>query len=126
MRAAEIYMIAAEANVALGNNGAAAPYLKVLRDRAARNGAAPALNNPTEQDILDEYAREIVGEHMRWTILKRHNALQTALQQHNKKAAAAFKPHHVWRPIPELFLDQISNKEEYGDNGYGTTAKSGL
>lgn len=127
MRTAEIYMIAAEANVALGNSGAAAPYLKVLRDRAVRKGAtAPALNNPTEQDILDEYAREFVGEHMRWTILKRHNALQTALEQHNKKAAAAFKPHHIWRPIPQIFLDQISNKDEYGDNGYGTTAKSGI
>ncbi len=127
MRSAEVYLIAAEANVALGNPGAAAPYLKVLRDRAARTGTtAPALSNPTEQDILDEYARELVGEHMRWPILKRHGALKSALEQHNKKAAASFKEHHVWRPIPELFLDQISNKEQYGDNGYGTTAKSGL
>lgn len=125
MRAAEVYMIAAEANVALGNPGAAAPYLKVLRDRAARNGSAPALANPTEQDILDEYAREFAGEHMRWPILKRHNALKSSLEKYNKKAAASFRDHHVYRPIPELFLDQISNKDEYGDNGYGTTANKG-
>lgn len=125
MRAAEVYMIAAEANVALGNPGAAAPYLKVLRDRAARNGSAPALANPTEQDILDEYAREFAGEHMRWPILKRHNALKSSLEKYNKKAAASFRDHHIYRPIPELFLDQISNKDEYGDNGYGTTANKG-
>lgn len=125
MRAAEVYMIAAEANVALGNPGAAAPYLKVLRDRAARNGSAPALANPTEQDILDEYAREFAGEHMRWPVLKRHNALKSSLEKYNKKAAASFRDHHIYRPIPELFLDQISNKDEYGDNGYGTTANKG-
>ena len=126
MRAAEVYMIAAEANVMLGNSGAAAQYLKPLRDRAARTGTAPALNNPTEQDILDEYAREFVGEHMRWPILKRHHAIKNAIIKHNTRAASNWKDQYVWRPIPQLFLDQISNKEEYGDNGYGYTANSGL
>lgn len=126
MRAAEIYLIAAEANVMLNNPSGAAPHLKVLRDRAARTGEAPALNNPTEQDILDEYAREMVGEHMRWTVLKRHNKLKEAITTHNKRAAANWKDEYVWRPIPELFLNQISNAEEYGDNGYGTTANKGF
>lgn len=126
MRAAEVYMIAAEANVMLGNNGAAAQYLKPLRDRAARTGTAPALNNPTEQDILDEYAREFVGEHMRWAVLKRHHAIKSALTKHNKRAAANWKDEYEWRPIPQVFLDQISNKEEYGDNGYGYTANKGF
>lgn len=126
MRAAEIYLIAAEANVMLGNSGAAAQYLKPLRNRAARTGTAPALDNPTEQDILDEYAREFVGEHMRWPILKRHNAIKSALTKYNKRAAANWKDAYVWRPIPQEFLDQISNKEEYGDNGYGYTVNSGL
>lgn len=126
MRAAEIYLIAAEANVMLGNSSGAAPYLKVLRDRAARTGEAPALNNPTEQDILDEYAREMVGEHMRWSLLKRHGKLKDAITAHNKRAAANWKDEYVWRPIPELFLNQISNPEEYGDNGYGTTANKGF
>ena len=126
MRAAEIYLIAAEANVMLGNSSDAAPYLKVLRDRAARTGEAPALNNPTEQDILDEYARELVGEHMRWPLLKRHGKLKDAITAHNKLAAVNWKDEYIWRPIPELFLDQISNAEEYGDNGYGTTANKGF
>lgn len=126
MRAAEVYLIAAEANVMLGTSGMAAQYLKPLRDRAARTGTAPALDNPTEQDILDEYAREFVGEHMRWAVLKRHNALKSALTKYNKRAAANWQDHYVWRPISQDFLDQISNKEEYGDNGYGYTANSGL
>lgn len=126
MRAAEIYLIAAEANVMLGTSGAAAQYLKPLRDRAARTGTAPALNNPTEQDILDEYAREFVGEHMRWSILKRHHAIKSAITNHNKRAAANWKDFYEWRPIPQTFLDQISNKEEYGDNGYGYTASKGF
>lgn len=126
MRAAEVYMIAAEANVMLGNASAAAQYLKPLRDRAARTGVAPALSNPTEQDILDEYAREFVGEHMRWPVLKRHDAIKNAITNHNTRAASNWKDAYVWRPIPQLFLDQISNKEEFGDNGYGYTAKSGL
>ncbi len=130
MRSAEVYMIAAEANVMLNNAAAAAPYLKTLRDRACRAGSTvPALDNPTEQDILDEYAREFVGEHMRWAVLKRHRAnglMKQALQLHNKKAAEAFKEEvHYNRPIPKWFLDQLKNAEEYGDNGYGYTAKKG-
>ena len=131
MRSAEVYLIAAEANVMLGNNGAAAPYLKKLRDRACRAGATvPALSNPTEQDILDEYAREFAGEHMRWPVLKRHRAsglMKSALQNYNKKAFAGFNENiHYWRPIPKLFLDQIENPQEFGDNGYGYTAGKGF
>lgn len=130
MRAAEVYLIAAEANVMLGNNSAAAQYLKPLRDRACRTGyTVPALSNPTEQDILDEYAREFAGEHMRWAVLKRHRAnglMKSALQNYNKKAYESFDESiHYCRPIPKLFLDQISNPEEFGDNGYGYTANKG-
>ena len=63
---------------------------------------------------------------MRWPILKRHHAIKNAIIKHNTRAASNWKDQYVWRPIPQLFLDQISNKEEYGDNGYGYTANSGL
>lgn len=130
MRSAEVYLIAAEANVMLGNAAAAAQQLQTLRQRACRSGyTVPALNNPTEQDILDEYARELCGEHMRWPVLKRHRAnglMKQALQLYNKKAYEGFKEDiHYWRPIPKLFLDQITNAEEFGDNGYGYTANKG-
>jgi len=130
MRAAEIYLIAAEANVMLGNGGAAAQYIQPLHNRAVRAGySAPAVGNVSEQDILDEYAREFVGEHMRWSVLKRHRAsglMKQAIQNNNKRAASNFREDiHYWRPIPKLFLDQIRNAEEFGDNGYGYTAGKG-
>ncbi len=132
MRSAEIYLIAAEANVMLGNTAKAAEQLNVLRKRAVREGyesASYTISSPTEQDILDEYARELCGEHMRWPVLKRHRAsglMKSALANYNKKAYAGFDEDiHYCRPIPQTFLDQIANAEEYGDNGYGYTAGKG-
>lgn len=130
MRAAEIYLIAAEANVMLGNSGAAKPYIEKLQSRACRTGySVPTLGTVDEQYILDEYAREFVGEHMRWAVLKRHRAsglMKKALQLYNKTAAASFDESiHYNRPIPRDFLDKISNAEEFGDNGYGYTANKG-
>lgn len=131
MRAAEIYLIAAEANVMLGDGAAAARFIQPLHNRAVRAGyTAPNVGSLTEQDILDEYAREMVGEHMRWAVLKRHRTsglMKQALQMYNKRAASNFKEDiHYWRPIPKLFLDQIQNAEEFGDNGYGYTAGKGF
>ena len=130
MRMAEIYMIAAEAEVMLGNAGEAAKYIKPLHDRAVRPGyTAPAIANVDESYILDEYAREFCGEHMRWAVLKRHRAngwFKKELDAYNKRAAASFDESiHYNRPIPQVFLDQIKNKEEFGDNGYGYTGTKG-
>lgn len=129
MRMAEVYLIAAEARERLGEGGKAAEHLNVLRKRAAR-ATVPEnewrLANATENDIFDEYARELCGEFSRWALLKRHNAFETRLPQYNKRAAISFKPVNYNRPISFDFLSTILNKEEYGDNGYGSTANSGL
>ncbi|MDE6394148.1 MAG: RagB/SusD family nutrient uptake outer membrane protein [Duncaniella sp.] len=128
MRTAEIYLIAAEACQQLGDAGAAANYLKPLRDRATRAGAtAPSLGTVTEDVILDEYAREMAGEFNRWALLKRHHAFETRLPKYNKRAASFFNPDkHYLRPISADFLNQIDNKDQYGDNGYGTTPGKGF
>ncbi len=129
MRMAEIYLLAAEAEQMLGNGGKAADYLNVLRQRAARPGAPESswkLATATEDDIFDEYAREMCGEFTRWALLKRHNAFETRLPQYNPRAAKSFKPQYYNRPVSSTFLQQILNDEEYGDNGYGQTANSGL
>ena len=66
MRMAEVYLIAAEAEERLGNGAKAAEYLNVLRKRACRNEADfeanMKLTTATEDDVLDEYARELCGE----------------------------------------------------------------
>lgn len=127
MRTAEVYLIAAEACQQLGDQAGAAKYLKPLRDRAARPGTvAPELTNITEDTILDEYAREMAGEFCRWALLKRHHKLGERLKLYNSRAARYFNESiHYNRPISADFLNQIENKDEYGDNGYGTTPGKG-
>ena len=129
MRMAEVYLIAAEAEQKLGNGAEAAKYLNVLRERSARTGVIKTsvdLATATEDDIFNEYAREMCGEFNRWALLKRHKAFETRLPKYNTRAAQSFKAFNYYRPISQDFLTQISNKEAYGDNGYGTTASSGL
>ncbi len=127
MRTAEIYLIAAEACQQLGIPEEAIKYLKPLRDRAARPGTvAPELTEVTEETILDEYAREMAGEFCRWALLKRHHKLGERLKLYNSRAARYFNEDiHYNRPISADFLNQIENKDEYGDNGYGTTPSKG-
>ena len=127
MRTAEVYLIAAEACQQLGIPEEAIKYLKPLRDRAARPGTvAPELTEVTEETILDEYAREKAGEFCRWALLKRHHKLGERLKLYNSRAARYFNEDiHYNRPISADFLNQIENKDEYGDNGYGTTPSKG-
>ncbi len=131
MRMAEIYLIAAEACERLGEKAKAAEYLNVLRKRAARETADASeytltTSEITEDMIFDEYARELCGEFNRWALLQRHGALASRLAKYNQRAAKSYKECMKWRPISLTFLNQIENKEEYGDNGYGATANSGL
>ena len=127
MRTAEIYLIAAEAWERLGDPEQGRKYLDKLRNRAARPGTtAPALGPITEDVILDEYAREMAGEFTRWALLKRHHKFEERLRQYNSRAAQFFNSSiHYCRPISYDFLQQIDNRDEYGDNGYGTTASKG-
>ena len=130
MRSAEVYLIAAEAYQKLGNGGEAAKYINKLRKRAARPGVSEAtytLATATEDDVLNEYARELAGEYQRWAVLQRHGKLnKTYLTGKNNRAAASIHDYDKYRPISQKFLQQIDNADEYGDNGYGTTSKSGL
>lgn len=124
MRMAEVYLIAAEANQMLGDGAKAATYLNVLRKRAYRGDPATfdsspmKLTNATENDVLDEYARELCGEFERWPLLKRHHDFETRLASYNVRAAAAFTAKNYLRPISYEFLSQIDNADEYGTNGY--------
>ncbi len=122
MRMAEVYLIAAEANVVLGNGGVAAEQLNVLRKRACRSEADFAahmqLSTATQNDVFDEYARELCGEFSRWALLKRHKAFEDRLAQYNPRAAESFTAKNYLRPISFTFLSQIENADEYGTNGY--------
>ena len=124
MRMAEVYLLAAEANVQLGNGGKAAEYLNVLRKRACRNAndyeTHMKLSNATMDDVFDEYARELCGEYQRWPLMKRHkDTFESRLAKGNPRAAENFDPgKHYLRPVSYNFLSQIDNAAEYGTNGY--------
>ena len=131
MRMAEMYLLSAEASVMLGDGPTAAQKLNVLRNRAKRPSYTGSvdLSTATMETVYDEYARELGGEYIRWALLRRHaneGAFETRLSAYNKTAYGFFKEYHRWRPIPLSFLSQIENADEYGDNGYGITANSGL
>ncbi|HLR24887.1 MAG TPA: RagB/SusD family nutrient uptake outer membrane protein [Fodinibius sp.] len=123
IRLAEMYLIAAEAQFNMGNNTKAANYINVIRERAAKPGDEAAMR-VTAADInldfiLDERARELAGEQLRWFDLKRTGTLLERTREHNPEAGANIQDHHVLRPIPQAQIDAVQNKDEFTQNdGY--------
>jgi hypothetical protein len=123
IRLAEMYLIAAEAELKRGNPDAAATLLNVIRTRAAVPGHEAAMqvtgSQVTLDFILDERARELAGEQLRWFDLKRTNKLIERIGKMNPDAAAYVKPFHTVRPIPQTQIDAVTNKSEFKQNeGY--------
>ncbi|MDT0677573.1 RagB/SusD family nutrient uptake outer membrane protein [Autumnicola musiva] len=112
MRLAEMYLIAAEAEHQLGNNAAAAEHINVLRTRAAAEGSVEEMQiSPSDVDInfiLDERARELAGEFLRWFDLKRTGRLEERIEEYNPDITE-FQPYHALRPIPQGEIDQATN-----------------
>ena len=70
--------------------------------------------------ILDERARELAGEQLRWFDLKRFGKEQFVKRIKKCNPNAANVDEHHWvRPFPQTFLDAIENKTEFTQNtGY--------
>ena len=122
IRLAEIYLIAAEAEFQLGNLQKAAEYLNVIRERAALPGKEAEMRiTAADVDldfILDERARELAGEHLRWFDLKRTGKLVERVNKYNPDITE-IKSHHVLRPVPQTEIDALLNGKEFGNNpGY--------
>ena len=123
IRLAELYLIAAEAELFLNDNASGTSYINEVRRRAAIPGKEAAMEIKPEQltldFILDERARELGGEQQRWFDLKRTGKLLERVKAYNPDAKVNIKEHHLLRPIPQTQLDAIINKEEFGQNaGY--------
>ena len=143
-RSAELYLMAAEAIVkgATGAKlGTADVYYNVVLDRAlasnkgkSPNRAAKA-NDPTDDPknvvsyratpttisidmILDESARELLGESFRWNDLKRtktlitRNLLYNPWTKYGIGGTPQIKEFHYLRPIPQGMLDVTNPKIE--------------
>lgn len=120
IRLAEMYLIAGEAQFKLGNAARAADYINVIRKRAAIPGQEAAMQI-TAADIsldfiLDERARELAGEQLRWFDLKRTGKLAERIALHNPDANKYFQSYHTVRPIPQDQIDAVTNKGEFKQN----------
>lgn len=108
MRMAEVYLIAAEADI-LANGGAnAMSYINKVRARA---GAKALSGTATIRTVLDERARELCGEGTRFFDLKRTGMFKDAsyLQSTHPDLAQFFKPEYALRPISTTYLNTLSN-----------------
>ena len=140
MRYAEMPLIAAECQIALGNPGQAAQIIKdeIRNQRVVAPGhtlaeaqADVTATNMTIEWILEERARELCGEWLRWFDLKRTGKLVDYIRQHNPawesptgiKGDVVDAHNYLW-PIPDTFLDKLENPEEFGQNpGYNPFVK---
>lgn len=121
-RLAETYLIAAEALLMDGQAAAALPLLNAVRQRAAYpTGNAEAMkakaSDLTLDFILDERARELCGENMRWWDLVRTGKLVERVKKHNLESAPNIQsPKHLLRPIPQNQIDAVVTGEPYPQN----------
>ncbi|POY40002.1 RagB/SusD family nutrient uptake outer membrane protein [Flavobacterium alvei] len=118
MRSGEAYLIAAEAYLKSSNPTTAAARLTTLRARAGLTTPVTA-GQVTIDFILDERARELIGEVNRWMDLKRTGKLieRVLLYNPHAKMNNALKPKHLLRPIPQYEIDNtygsITQNPEY-------------
>ncbi|MDI3321174.1 RagB/SusD family nutrient uptake outer membrane protein [Pinibacter soli] len=125
IRLAEMYLIAAEAKYKQGDLDSAAYFINVVRKRAALPGHTNDMVITSAQVnldfILDERARELGGEQLRWFDLKRTGKLVDRIktQNLNPDAAVYVTLDDTLRPIPQKQLDAVTNKSEFYQNkGY--------
>lgn len=115
-----MYLIAAEAEINLGNNTKAAELINVVRTRAAQPGKTADMQvtagNINLDFILDERAREFAGEQLRWFDLKRTGKLVERVKKYNPSAAGFVQDYHILRPIPQKQVDAVTNKSEFVQN----------
>ena len=129
MRFAEMYLILAEAEFQLGNSGAAATAINVLRTRAAKPGQTAAMQvaagDINADFILAERARELAGEYLRWFDVKRMKNGQNGAEgfaafiRRTNPDITLVQDFHRLRPIPLPELQSLLNPQEFGQNpGY--------
>lgn len=118
MRTPEVFLIAAEADIYVNGGANAMQYINMVRQRA---GAKPLSGVATVQTVLDERARELCGEYVRFYDLKRTGKLTSAyLNETNPDVGQYFiEGKHEVRPFPQSFLENLEEGGGYYQNpGY--------
>ena len=127
LRLGEMYLVAAEADLGLGNTTEAAQMINVLRVRAAPAAYKAdarimvTAGQITMDFIMDERERELAGEFQRWYDLVRPGAayFQQRVAKYNPHAAPNVQLRHALRPIPQAQIDGVIKGPKYPQNpGY--------
>lgn len=117
-RLGEAYLIAAEAYIQMGDKTKAAELINTLRKRPGtiKTGYEAAMtvtaNDMTIDFLLDERARELAGEYVRWTDLKRTHKLVEYVDAYNEDGVTADMmkgddgKYKILRPIPQDAIDK--------------------
>ncbi|GAB3920461.1 RagB/SusD family nutrient uptake outer membrane protein [Larkinella terrae] len=109
-RLAEAYLIAAEGLMMSGKKSEALTYINAVRTRAAKKGSEAAMKVTEDQltidFVLDERARELLGEYVRWFDLVRTGKLLERVKKYNPDGANQIRDFHVLRPIPQTQIDR--------------------
>lgn len=118
MRMAEVYLIAAEADIYVNGGSSAAGYINRVRERAGANSFSGTV---TVETVLDERARELCGEYCRFYDLKRTGMLKNSdyLDETHPDLAQFFKPEYALRPISTTYTATLQDGGAYYQNpGY--------
>lgn len=105
MRLGETYLLLAEACLLQGNKQGAADAINVLRERAFSNYPAEGKVTADQIDmnfILDERARELIGEeNRRYTLMRTKTLVERAKLNTDKcNPITGLKEYHMLLPIP--------------------------
>ena len=117
MRLSNTYLMLGEALMRDGKPDQALPYINAVRTRAAKPGQQAAMmvtaGDLTLDFILDERARELTGETIRWYDLTRTHKLVDRVKAYNPGGAPNVKACHELRPIPtnEILLSTGAMKQ---------------
>ena len=110
MRLGEAYLLRAEARHLQGDNQGAADDINMIRERGAYDGQEAAMmitaGDIDIDFILDERARELIGEGHRWMDLTRTGKLVERVREHNPVGGPNIQDFHTLRPIPQDQIDR--------------------
>ncbi|WP_229201214.1 RagB/SusD family nutrient uptake outer membrane protein [Arcticibacterium luteifluviistationis] len=110
-RLGDIYLNVAECLIQQGKNAEAVNYINPVRRRAAVAGHEADMEITADQAtmdfIMDERARELLGEGHRWTDLKRWGKLVERVKAYNPNGGVNIEEMHNLRPIPQEQIDLV-------------------
>jgi len=131
-RLAEAYLVSAEAYFKQGDVATAADRINEVRTRAAEPGHESAMTIPPDSVsidfILDERARELLGEYHRWFDLTRTGTLIDRDKKYNRNIQVWFSQGinpfkgaggglKILRPIPQSAID-LNHSQVQQNPGY--------